>query len=288
MAILGVGTTGFIPGYGLGEAPVASETLLVTAIQSGIRYVDTAAGYADSETILARVLAAAGAGQVEVCTKVVPEPATSTDALQAAARLSLDRLGLEVVDDLLWHSATAEGLRDRLVCRAFAGLKETGLTRRVGASTYGTDAARTALASDWCQVVQVEFSILNQELGDVIAARRAHQRVVVRSVLCKGLLTPRRAHLELPPWLRDRLAEVDSIARAIGMTTAQIATRFAMDVSGADVVLVGAASPEELTEAQTVAAAAPLDAATIRALRALDSGDSDWAHPERWERLVTS
>lgn len=274
-AILGIGTATFLPNYGLAAGDAPGEDLLRHAIRSGVRYLDTAADYGDGERAIGRVLV----DGVRVCTKI---PASgSVDDVRA----SVERLG-RAADTILMHSAGHEQLTSAPAVSALVQAKALALASRVGASTYGAYDAALALAQHWVDVVQVEYSILNQSVVRSIARRHAHQEVVVRSVLCKGLLTTRRlAAPHLVEGVRDALDGLDACANEWGAGIEQLAIRFALDSPGVDVVLVGVSTPDELETALSAAAMPALSSDQWARLAAFDRSDADAAHPERWTRI---
>lgn len=282
-ARLGLGTATFIPGYGLTSSGRPGPDLLDAAFDAGIRYVDTAAAYADSEGALGQVAARVRALGVRVATKLhlaSPTRESCHDAMEA----SLARLGLPRADTVLLHSASAEQIAAPGVADAWIGLREAGLAARIGASTYGVEAARTAVAAPWCDAVQVEFSILNQSV--VRDLRRQHParpvEIIARSVLCKGLLSAPARALSLPAGAAATLDALGSVAAGLGMDLTTLAIRFALDTPGLDVVLVGISSRAELDVALAAAARPPLSAGEYARVAAFDRSDEEWSHPERW------
>ena len=281
-ASLGIGTATFIPGYGPTSAGRPGASMLVDAFAAGVRYVDTAAAYGDSEAALGDVAATVQALGVRVVTKVRPD-AVTPDACRRAVEASLARLSLPSVDTVMLHSANADEVDSGAAARAWRSVRDAGLARQVGASTYGADAARRAAVSGWCDAVQVEFSILNQEVVRALEMLpRRSVEVVARSVLCKGLLTPAAARLALPATARDTLTELAAFARGTDMDLATLAIRFALDTPGIDVVLVGVSDRAELETAIRAAARPPLTATEYDAVRAFDRSGAEWSHPERW------
>lgn len=281
-ARLGLGTATFIPGYGLTSADRPGPELLDAAFDAGIRYVDTAAAYADSEATLGQLAGRVRELGVRVATKLhlsAPTRQSTRDAMEA----SLARLGLASADTVLLHSASAEQVGSPLAAEAWTALRDAGLVDRVGASTYGVEAARVAIETSWCDVVQVEFSILNQSVvSDLVARTRRPVEVIARSVLCKGLLTPSAHALPLPGDAAKTLRELEAIAAELAMDLTTLAIRFALDTPGIDVVLVGISSRAELEVATAAAARQPLNAEAYRTVAGFDRSDAEWSHPERW------
>lgn len=281
-ARLGLGTATFIPGYGLTSSGRPGPELLDAAFDAGIRYVDTAAAYADSEAALGQVADRVRTLGVRVATKLhlaAPTPASCHDAMEA----SLARLGLPSADTVLLHSASAEQISAKGVADAWIGLREGGLAARIGASTYGVEAARIAVAASWCDAVQVEFSILNQSVvRDLLRQPVRRPEIVARSVLCKGLLSASARALSLPDDAAATLRELDGLAAGLGMDLTTLAIRFALDTTGIDVVLVGISSRAELDVALAATERRPLTAEEYAVVAAFDRSGAEWSHPERW------
>jgi aryl-alcohol dehydrogenase-like predicted oxidoreductase len=115
------------------------------------------------------------------------------------------------------------------------------------------------------------------------AARRVGQEIVVRSVLCKGLLTDRRRCAQhLDGAVAVKLDGLDARAEQWGYSLPELAIRFALDTPGVDVVLVSASSVAELATAVAAAARVPLEPEQWESLAEFDCSSQDWVHPERW------
>lgn len=283
---IGIGTATFIAGYGLAASEAPGVTLLRYAIERGVAYLDTAALYGESERAIGELASECAQRGVRICTKVSPE-GLQPDSIEQATRASLERLRSSAVDTLMLHSVTGELLRSPAIGRAWDGVRKHALAVRIGASTYGIDDARFALGTEWCDSLQVEHSILNQSVLRAIAdVRRTGQEIVVRSVLCKGLLTRGALDLSLPTAVAARVTAIEEIARGWGMTLPSLAIRFALDTPGVNIVVVGVASRKQLDEALSAAALPPLSDGRYRELAAMDASYEDWSHPERWPNGV--
>jgi len=280
---LGLGTATLIANYGLGQASAISSPgeLLHRAIQSGIKYVDTAPSYDDAETLLGELQPTLRSNSVRICTKV--DARNTALNLIASLQSSLLRLHCDSVDTLLIHSATEEILSTEQVIQVMTDAKQRGLAERVGASTYGVRPAEIAFAADWCDVVQIEFSILNQSVLKAVPFGHRKKETVARSVLCKGLLTGRRNLMpDLPGAVARRIDELDRHAHSWGFTLPELAIRFALDSPQIDCTLVGVTSDEELNTALLASSRAPLNPTQLELLSEFDCSSFDCVHPERW------
>jgi aryl-alcohol dehydrogenase-like predicted oxidoreductase len=280
---LGIGTATFIPGYGLATGRSADHALLRTAIDRGVGYIDTAAAYGASEAALGEVADQLTLRAVRVCTKIQPANHTAPD-FEAAARASLSRLRQARIDTMLLHSVSGAAIADDALADAWSGLIGAGLTAKTGASTYGAEDALLAAAAPWCDVLQIEYSILNQSVLQPLleTATRPRQEVVARSVLCKGLLTRAAAGLALPVPAVETIRGLETLAAQWDMDLATLAIRFALDTPGIDIVLVGVSNAAELDVAVGAWRRTPLSAEDYAKIAAFDRSSADWAHPERW------
>jgi aryl-alcohol dehydrogenase-like predicted oxidoreductase len=286
-AVLGLGTASLAPGYGLGDhahagADAGRLRVLGEALARGIGYIDTSHHYGDADDLVGQAAALVRARGGRLCAKF-----TAADSLDVVRR-TLTRLAVDAVDTVMLHSAHSADLTDARVEALLATVKREGLTVRTGASTYGIRDAEVALARPWMDAIQVEHSILHPAVVAAIAPRkRADQELVVRSVLCKGLLTIRRAHLAgVSPAVIDAVERLDALAAEWGFAgLPELAIRFALDTPGVDVVLVGIATPDELQTALAAAERNPLAATQLAALAAFDCSADPWVHPEQWAAI---
>lgn len=284
MSRLGLGTAAWMAGYGLAAQAARSradiDALLAAAVADGIRYLDTAAGYGEVERLLGCLAERWQPAEVRVCTKV------QAQQIRQGMALSLARLGVHRLDTMLLHSASAAQLCDEDVVQAMRHSREAGRVCRLGASTYGVEDACAAIEQAWCEVVQIEHSVLNPSVLHAVARRRRPgQELVVRSVLCQGLLSPRRRQArDVPAHAQRRLDALAALAGEWGLTLPQLAVRFALDSPDVDRVLVGIADVEEWREVAEAAARPPLASWQMERLAVYDASAEDWTHPERWTR----
>ena len=278
---LGLGTAAlFLPGYGLGPVKaVDGAGLIMRAVDLGVRYLDSAGDYGDSDRVLNEAAELLIDRRVRVCTK-----RTASALLEAGVAAALERRRDRPFDTLLVHSATPTILSDPRCADVMTRVKSEGRAMRVGASTYGAEAAAVALAQPWCDVVQVEYSVLNPSVvWHVQSRKRTGQEVVVRSVFCKGLLTDRRASAPgLPQGAREMLDRLALLGREWGMSVSSLALRFALDTPCVDVVLVGVGCEEELRAALDASKAPRLESWQLETLQMFDRSTERWTHPEQW------
>jgi aryl-alcohol dehydrogenase-like predicted oxidoreductase len=120
----------------------------------------------------------------------------STDALEAATRAALRRLGRKSVHALLLHSPPARVLADPAVAGTLAAFKRRGDAEQVGVSCDQIDALRLAAAFDTLDIVQMPIGLYRTARLDGLIDRLIERNVaiVVRGVLReRGSMAPRDA-----------------------------------------------------------------------------------------------
>jgi aryl-alcohol dehydrogenase-like predicted oxidoreductase len=290
---LGLGSAQFGSDYGItnaGGKVAANEVarMLELAAVNGIKVIDTAAAYGESESALGRALGADH--PFLLVTKCQPLAAPRIDTAAAlkvrdAFLRSLEQLGQSSIHGLLVHQAAdlrkpgADLLVEQLVA-----LKKQGLVARLGASFYGAHEIPAVAAVLKLDIAQVPVSIADQRLVADGTLRRLHDAGVeihARSVFLQGLLLAD----EIPPALAGRarpLQRIRAHARAAGVSMLALALGFVGAIAEVDVALVGATRCGELEEIVQALDAAPR-AADLSHL-AID--DEELLNPSRWPRAA--
>ena len=240
---IGVGTVQFGLDYGIsnasGRTPVAeARRILDLADRKGIRVLDTAALYGQSEEVLGQNLPEGHTFAIVTKTpKFDPSRGAHEEAerLEAVFRQSLRRLRQPCIDGLLIHRATdlltngGKQLFDSMV-----SLRERGLVRKIGASVYSAVEIEELLSRYRLDLMQVPVSILDQRLiqgGHLSSLKKAGVEVHARSVFLQGLL------LMQPDSLPAHFAGVRGLLRGYfaaiarqGLTPLQAALGFVLKV----------------------------------------------------------
>ena len=179
---------GPVPAVMTAGDPARQQAVIARALEAGINWFDTAAGYGagESERSLGRALRELGtADRVHVATKVRLSEADLGDipaAVQRSVAGSLERLGLTRLTLLQLHnSITArrgeeptsitpdDVLGPRGVLAAFEALRRKGLAAHLGLTALGQPAAlRTVLESGGFATIQVPFNPLNPSAGTIV------------------------------------------------------------------------------------------------------------------------
>lgn len=181
---------GPVSGLMTGNDDDRQAAVVQRAIDVGINWIDTAAGYGQgrSEGNLGRALRQLNAvGRLHVATKVRITPAgcaAPADEIRRSVAESLERLQLSKVTLLQLHNAITPGrgeeaasitpddvLRAGGVLDAFEHLRAEGLIDFIGLTGTGQpDALRTVLRSGRIDTAQIPFHVLNPSAGRAMPA----------------------------------------------------------------------------------------------------------------------
>lgn len=228
--------------------------VLEAALDAGVDLLDTSDAYAHdehdighNERLISRVLAGRS---VTVVTKGGLErprgawvPNGRVRHLEAAARASRERLGVEAIDLYLLHAVDPRVPLATSV-RALAKLRDAGVVRGIGLSNVNAHQLEQALAITTIDAVEVELSpfkldalrgglvaacatrsirvLAHRPLGGPMGAKRLERDAVVRELAGRVGATP--AELVLS-WLRRLSPSIVPIPGATRVETARSAAR---------------------------------------------------------------
>ena len=280
--ILVLGTAQFGMEYGVAnrtgtpdESRVAE--ILDQAYISGIRILDTAAAYGESENALGRV----GVSGWEVMTKVPSLSGLSDDQLDEAVYgsvlRSLDCLKIDCLSAVLFHDhRDMIGERGRRVLGAMERLRAENHVRSLGVSIY-TSSDLEGLEHAKTQIVQAPFNVLDQRiLGSNLSAE-----LHVRSVFLQGLLlmTPRVRPAYFGRW-NGLLTRFEERVHDSGLDPVAFCLGFAAQQPAVAKCVVGVEHPDQISG--ILAAFEGGWNAEIEA-EDLASIDLDLIDPRRWD-----
>ena len=184
--------------------------LLHASLEGGINFFDTARLYGESETIMGKAFHDRRQ-QVVLSTKCkhfrnekgeIPSYNDLRKTVESSLAESLKELQTDYVDVFMLHQADHEILENENVSRIFSELKDSGMVRAIGASTYTTDETKQAIESRIWNVIQLPFNLMDQRQEDFFDLAAINGvGIVIRSVLLKGLLSDKGRGLH--PALKD-------------------------------------------------------------------------------------
>lgn len=275
-----------------GQVPVREvAAILHRAQEAGILLVDTAAGYGTSEEVLGDVLP--GFPTIDVVTKLPPFSGSvigeaDIRAVHDTVLRSCDLLGRPALYGLLvHHSDDLSKPGGEAVAELLHRLKQDGIAARVGVSVYDIEDVDRVLKSFLPDIVQMPINLFDQRFvqsGCVERLKKAGIEVHARSIFLQGVLLTNRSLLPryFAPFAK-KFADYSSFLTERGTTPLAACLSFMMEQSGADRVLVGVTSVEELDQIL----AALTQSVTLPTMGHLASNDLALIDPRKW-RLAPS
>ncbi len=263
-------------GWGNPWEDAIAQEILQAAYGSGIRFFDTADVYGDGESERSLGRFRQTHPDIVIATKLgrrgmYPNGYTR-DAMLAATRDSLARLGIEQLDLTQLHCVPTAVLREGKVFDWLREQRDQGLIARFGASVETVEEGLLCLEQEGLTSLQVILNILRQKLLDELLPR-AHEKgvgIIARVPLASGLLTGKFTrqtefkagdhrnfnrdgqHFNVGETFAGVSFEqgidlVDALARMVpeGLSMSQMALRWILDQDAVSVVIPGASSPEQ-------------------------------------------
>jgi len=282
--------------YGIvldGEPEQPSEEtaakLLHRALDLGVNFIDTARLYGEAEAIIGRVLKPRR--QEFVLASKVPHfaaenlspPALRTRVCESVEE-SLRQLQSDVVDVMMIHSVSGAAIQYEDLFGTLEELRARGWLRFLGASVYGVETAIQVIESRYADCIQIAYSALDRrpEQHVLPLALEKDVGVVARSVLLKGVLSPRRHALP------EQLSELKSFAGQLEQLCGdlpELAYRYVLASPAVATALVGTNHIEELEKALQYASLGTLPEPVLDQLRMMSISIEDLLNPATWPPL---
>ena len=225
------------------------------ALDLGVNLIDTAQAYGESEAIIGRALKSRR-NEYILATKVSALSwegyiGKELERVETSITESLQALQTDFIDLLYIHNATPELIQRGEIVEIMQRAQEAGYARFIGTTTYGEAAPLAVLENGRFDCVQVAYNLLDRQFEErVLPLAQANDiGVVIRSVLLKGALTYRYAHLpEELRELRTVVEGVNSLCSAQDSSLPELAYRFVLAHAAVSTALVGTGRTHELEE----------------------------------------
>lgn len=271
--------------------------MLSRAKEAGVRTIDTARAYGESELRIGKLLPTVPRRDGwQVITKLahdVHEPGVSTaDALDrvfaslAASRSALD---LDGPPDLMLHRFAHRHACGGKLWRMLLAERDAGRLGRLGISAATPEEAWAALEEPEAEILQVASSLLDLRLfrqGFFSRARALGRTVYVRSIFLQGV-----AHLEpraLPDFLfplRDAISRIRAAAQALDVTPRALFLGFARELLPGAHLVVGCEREGQLVQLLEDWFDDRVEASDLAALvEALPTHEAGSVDPSQWPK----
>ena len=278
-----------VRGEHLQPSEVDAARTLNCALDLGINLIDTAQAYGESEAIIGRALKSRR-NEYILATKISSLSWAGYTGkelqkqMEASITESLRALQTDIIDLLYIHNATPELIQCGEIVEIMQRAREAGYARFIGTTTYGEAAPLAVLEDGRFDCIQVAYNLLDRQLEErVLPLAKANDiGVVIRSVLLKGALTYRYAHLpEELRELRETVNKVNSLCSAQNSSLPELAYRFVLAHPAVSTALVGTGRVHELEEIVSLAGRDPLPLELLSDIREI-SVSPDQLNPGTW------
>lgn len=180
-----------------------AETLLHTAIDNGVNFIDTADVYGNqqSEKAVGKVVRSYNS-EIFVATKCGRrfnphnDNAYTVSGLRAFVETSLQNMGLECIDLIQLHSIPNDTYYRPEIFGLFERLKEEGKIKHLGVSVEKVEQALKAIEYDNVTTVQIIFNMFRHRPSELFfsEAKRRDIGIIARVPLASGLLSGKYDH----------------------------------------------------------------------------------------------
>jgi aryl-alcohol dehydrogenase-like predicted oxidoreductase len=287
-----LGTANFGNSYGInsdsGDKPVIGRNsaleLFETAIELGIVHFDTAKNYGPSLSWLSDFSKNHNVkirSKISVAEKSYPEIIRD---LEDHIRIfqAHDYDCLEMVQ---FHNWTGNKREIQILNDLYTRL-DIGLENRLGATTYGSTAAISALKYFDC--IQIEWNILNQKTFLTVQDFAQNQKLKpkklsIRSILLQGLLGMdlHQIPTRLRP-LNPYLSSVNQMIDDSGLDKVEFLVRSFHNLSDAESLVIGVENPIQLRQIHRYFNAGPLPSALFSKILSFRAINHTMVDPRNW------
>nr|WP_246333043.1 aldo/keto reductase [Sphingomicrobium lutaoense] len=194
-----VGTAQWGLDYGIANRtglPCENEVheMMRLAYQGGVRTLDTARAYGDSEERIGR---SALSSRFTILTKTPPNMGPRSEDVRSAIEESLSALRRDRLDGLLLHRIAQ--LAHEQTMQALMDAQANGLIERIGVSVQGPEEMEKALGDERISIIQFAYNLLDNRWESFLARfekvrKERDLKLHARSALLQGLLLSRDPH----------------------------------------------------------------------------------------------
>jgi aryl-alcohol dehydrogenase-like predicted oxidoreductase len=267
MEIRSLGRTGLkVSRLGLGLARVGFELTMDdineasgvfdAALDAGVNFLDTAACYGISETLVGKLVAQRRHEYVLAtkCGHIIEDDrgeAWTAKTVRHSIRRSLKRMDTDYLDLIQLHSCDIDVLKEGSVISALEGAKQDGLVRFIGYSG-DNDAASWAVASGRFDTLQTSFNVVDQKARFSLLkeAKRNGVGIIIKRPIANGTWGAEKS----PSTYADEYFTRAKAMHSIGPRLSPVADRFSLAMAfvfsymEVDTAIIGTRNPNHMRD----------------------------------------
>ena len=230
-------------------------SILNFAQKKGIRTIDTAPSYGDSERVLGKLFEGE---EWDITTKTLPFNSKSIneeqiEQLRSVFRESLVSLHKKSIYGLLVHSCN-DLLKPggEKIFREMERLREIGMVKKIGVSAYSSKQIAAILGKFNIDIIQLPINIFDQHLfvdGWLEKLKNKNVEIHARSTFLQGLLLMPRTTIPtyfLP--IKEKIELFSKSAQELSLSKLELALGYVMGINEIDKIVVGVNTIEQLRE----------------------------------------
>ena len=230
-------------------------SILNFAQKKGIRTIDTAPSYGDSERVLGKLFEGE---EWDIITKTLPFNSKSIneeqiEQLRSVFRESLVSLHKKSIYGLLVHSCN-DLLKPggEKIFREMERLREIGMVKKIGVSVYNSKQIAAILGKFNIDLIQLPINIFDQHLfvdGWLEKLKNKNVEIHARSTFLQGLLLMPRTSIPtyfLP--IKEKIELFSKSAQELSLSKLELALGYVMGINEIDKIVVGVNTIEQLRE----------------------------------------
>lgn len=236
----------------LGKPPlkVALE-ILNKAYDNGIRILDTAEAYGNSQNVIGIFHKRNPTKKFKVISKLNAKNVINTSVLKKINE-NIKTLGVKVLEGYMFHNYSSLTKNPYLFNEALQAKKE-GIIKRVGVSVYSNDEIEEIIKNyKTVDFVQAPFNLLDnqQKRKKAFESLKAENiEIHTRSVFLQGLFfSSQKTGNKQIGQLESYLNELENIKRQYSLSTEKLALQYALQKDYIDYVLIGVETTQQLLE----------------------------------------
>lgn len=294
---LSLGTAQFGSNYGISNQygkpkEIEACEILKIAHDIGIKYIDTAPAYGESEKIIGRFMGEIVKNRFSIFTKLSKFEHETIEKneminIKKSFYSSLENLKAQSIHGILIHDASilkSKGIENLI--SFLTDLKHQKLIQEIGISIYDMDEIPTILNTMPCSVIQMPFNILDQrpiKHGVLAKLNSLDIKIQVRSIFMQGLLLmPLDQIPSTFSGIIPILKKIHEIADCFQCSLLECALHFVANFSEVHTILIGVNKPYELHELYE-ACQKRMNHDILKALKEMSVDDIKMIDPRQWK-----
>jgi len=249
-----LGTVQFGLDYGVNNingipSDAGISEILDLAFEKGIRYLDTAEAYGDSQNRIGKYHRTSS-NKFNVITKFSSKERSLPNDIEQRIISNLNILNIQSLYCYMYHSFKDFELYFGLHQKSLLRLKSKGKIKKIGVSVYSNKELEKVLDFKDIDLIQLPFNLLdnNQLRSDALCkAKIMGVEIHSRSVFLQGLFFKSISDISSNLYkLSPYLDKINQLKIKWNLTTEEIALKYVLNKSYIDNVLIGVDSPTQL------------------------------------------